>query len=230
MTLRHVGDTQTAVVQAHEAAEKFVKATLLKAGSTEKLQDFGHNIPKAFRALLQREPRYSCLSSPIQNLQKLSPSMELRYGSIPRSMEMAVQAFHGALYVCGLAAQMWLFDKARGTSQSGFRECYFYLDGANSTYYCKGVLGETATLTLFQSSQFIGAQMVNMLLDTAQSALYLEVTDPHRDGELRNRYLAHLRNPGKKVSQEEMGIKIVDGPEGSYATALIRARLPRPPR
>jgi hypothetical protein len=45
VTLKHTGDTQAASVQAHEAAEKFLKAALSKAGSTKALKSFGHDIP-----------------------------------------------------------------------------------------------------------------------------------------------------------------------------------------
>jgi HEPN domain-containing protein len=228
VTLKHTGDTQAATVLAHEAAEKFLKAALQKSGNTKKLTGFGHDIPKVFQALLQAERRYAFLSSPIANLQKLSPNMELRYSNVPRSMEMAIQAYHGALYICGMIAQMWLFDKARGTSKSRFRECYFYLDGANSTFYCKRVQGVSVTLTLFRSSRFIGSQMVDITLDMAQSALYLEVTDTRQDAQLRSQLMAHLRNPGRKVFPEEIGLKMVHGPEGSYATAMIRRPIAKP--
>lgn len=70
VTLKHTGDTQTATVQAHEAAEKFLKAALLKAGSTKNPKNFGHDIPKLFRELVDLEPRYAWLRLPVENLQK----------------------------------------------------------------------------------------------------------------------------------------------------------------
>lgn len=100
VTLKHTGDTQAASVQAHEAAEKFLKAALSRAGSSKALKSFGHNIPKLFRELLVAEPRYACVELPVENLQKLAPNMELRYSHVPRSLEMAVAGFHGSLYVC----------------------------------------------------------------------------------------------------------------------------------
>jgi HEPN domain-containing protein len=228
VTLKHTGDTQAAIVQAHEAAEKFLKAALSKAGTTKNLKSFGHDIPKIFKELLQTERRYSYLSLPLANLQKLSPNMELRYTNVPRSVELAIEGYHGALYICGMIAQMWLFDKARGTAKSGFKECSFYLDGANSTFYCKRVQGDSTTLTLFRSSTFTGSQMADITLDLSQSALYLEVTDAVQDAQLRRQLEAHLRNPGRKVSPEEIGLKMVHGPEGSYTTAVLRIPLAKP--
>ncbi len=178
VTLKHTGDTQTAVVQSYEAVEKYLKAALAKAGCVKDLKSFSHNIPKIFGELLRLEPRYSFLEKPIRNIQSLSPSMELRYSTVPRSVESAVEGYNGALYVCGAVAQMWLFDRERGATKPVFRECSFYVDGSNTTYYCKRVADGSASLILFQSSEIFGSQIATMKLDTDLSALYLEVTDP----------------------------------------------------
>lgn len=55
MTLKYTGDTQSAIVQAHEATEKYLKAALSKAGSTKSLKGLGHDIPKIFKELVQAE-------------------------------------------------------------------------------------------------------------------------------------------------------------------------------
>jgi len=57
---------------------------------------------------------------------------------------------------------------------------------------------------------------------TEQRALYLEVTDHRHDTELRLRLSAHLRNPGKRVAPEEIGIDMVVGPEGSLRPRYSR--------
>jgi HEPN domain-containing protein len=228
VTLKHTGDTQAAIVQAHEAAEKYLKAALSRTGSTKDLKKLGHDIPKIFKELVGAQPRFSCLTLPVENLQKLSPNMELRYTSVPRSMEMAVEAYHGALYVCGLIAQMWLFDKARATTRSRFKADRFYIDGAGTTFYCKRVQGDSATLTLFRSSKFTGSQMADITMGLSQSALYLEVTDALQDTQLRSQFTLHLRYPGRKVSPDEIGLKMVHGPEGSYATAVLKVPIVKP--
>jgi len=226
--LKHTGDTQAASVQAHEAAEKFLKAALSRSGSTKALKSFGHDIPKLFRALLLAEPRYSCVSLPVENLQKLAPNMELRYSHVPRSLEMAVEGFHGSLYVCGVIAQMWLFDQARGATTSDFKECSFYVDGSNGTYYCKKVTPDSVVLTHFRSSKYTGSQMADITMDPSNSALYLEVTDRNQDAQLRGLFLLHLKNPGKKVSPAEVGLNIIHGPEGSYASIMLKAPIHGP--
>jgi hypothetical protein len=154
--------------------------------------------------------------------------MELRFTHVPRSLEMATEGYHGALYICGLIAQMWLFDKARGTTKSAFKECSFYVDGANTTFYCKRLQEDSVTLTLFHSSRFTGSQMGEIMMDQSRSALYLEVTDALQDAQLRRQLAAHLRNPGRKVSPEEIELKMVHGPEGSYATAVLRRPIAKP--
>jgi HEPN domain-containing protein len=223
--LKHTGDTQAAIVQAHEAAEKYLKAALSRTGSTKNLKKLGHDIPKIFNELLQAQPRFSCLALPVENLQKLAPSMELRYTSVPRSMEMAIEAYHGALYVCGLIAQMWIFDKMRGTTRSRFKANSFYIDGAGATFYCKSTQENSATLTLFRSSKFTGSQMADIMMSLSQSALYLEVTDAVQDAQLRSQFALHLRYPGRKVSPDEIGLRMVHGPEGSYATAVLKVPI-----
>lgn len=228
VTLKHTGDTQGASVQAHEAAEKFPKAALSRTGSSKTLKSFGHDIPKLFRQLLVAEPRYSYVSLPVENLQKLTPDMELRYSFVPRSLKMAVEGFHGSLYVCGIIAQMWLFDQARGSIKSGFKECSFYLDGSNATYYCKKATAKSAVLTHFRSTRSSGSQMADLILNPSSSALYLEVTDPNQDAHLREQFLLHLRNPGNKVSPEEIGLKMVHGPEGSYTTIMLKIPIVGP--
>jgi hypothetical protein len=192
------------------------------------LQKLGHDVRKAFKELLRAEPRYSWLSLPVENLQRLVPNMEIRYGPAPRSLEAAVSAYHGALHICGVVSQVWLFDRARGTDKATFRECRFYLNGAGNPFYCKRIQGKSVTLTFFHSSELFGARMGDMQLDMSQSAMYLEVTDPRQDAQLRYRLSVHLRNPGRRVTPEEMGLSIVKGPEGSYATAMLRMRVERP--
>jgi hypothetical protein len=174
--------------------------------------------------LVRASLRYSWMTLPVENLQTLSPNMQLRYGPVPRSTENAVCAFHGALYICGTIAQMWLFDKARGTSKSDFKECHFYINGEGHSFYCKKIMGRSATLTFFHSSEFTGSQMMDIPMSVDQSALYLEVTDPQQDANLRLRLAEHLRDPGRRATPEEIGLKVVKGVEGSYATAMFRMR------
>ncbi|HMG86738.1 MAG TPA: HEPN domain-containing protein [Terracidiphilus sp.] len=228
VTLKHTGDTQSAIVQAHEAAEKYLKAALWRAGKTKNLKKLGHDIPKIFKELTQVQPRYFCLRLPVENLHRLSPSMELRYTSVPRSVEMAIEAYHGALYVCGLTAQMWLFDRARGTTVSRFKAGSFYIDGSGTTFYCKTVQTGSAVLILFRSSKFTGLQMADLTMDLSQSALYLEVTDPRQDAQLRAQLAFQLRNRGRKVSPDEIGLTMTHGPEGSYTTAVLKVPVAKP--
>jgi HEPN domain-containing protein len=215
------GDTQSAVFMAHQATEKFLKAALRKSGDPGNLKTFGHNLPKLIQSLLLRSPRYRWLDTPSGHLQNLAPSMELRYGLQPRTLQDAVSAIHASLYVCGSIALMWQFDYARGIEKSSFKAGRFYLNGMWQNLYCKSVLGKKAVLTLFTSDSVFGSQMADLQLDELTSSLYLEVMDPREDARLRQLLIAHLRNPGRRVRPEEIGLSQTDGPEGSYLTAML---------
>jgi HEPN domain-containing protein len=224
--LKSSGDTQSAVFMAHQATEKFLKAALRKSGNITDLKKFGHNLPKLIESLVRRSPRYQWLKTPIDTLQKLSPSMELRYGLQPRTAEDAVSAIHASLNICGSIASMWQFDTARGTDRSDFKPGRFYLNSMWQSLYCKSARNGMAILTLFMSNPISGSQMLDLKLDeAATSSLYLEVTDQQEDARLRQVLMAHLRNPGRRVRPEEMGIRQVDGPEGSYLTVTIRRKI-----
>jgi hypothetical protein len=90
------------------------------------------------------------------------------------------------------------------------------------------VQGDAVTLTFFRSSKLIGSQMADIMLNSSESALYLEVTDAAADARLRAQFAVQLRNPGRKVSPEEIALKMVHGPEGSYTTALLKAPISKP--
>lgn len=226
VVLKHNGDTQKSIFESHEAAEKFFKAALLKSGYSRDVGKFGHDIPKLFRELARIAPRFSWLSKPVDNLQSLfAPNMGLRYRQIPVSVKRAVEAFYGSLFVCGTIAQIWLFEKARGTSRSAFRPCRFYVDGQMHAHYCHQVRGNSALLTFFHSSNALGSAMVDKWMDMGQSAMYLEITDPRQEAQLRAQLVAHYRNPGRRVTPEEVGLKSESGVEGSFTTAMIKRRL-----
>jgi HEPN domain-containing protein len=220
-TLKHTGDTQTAVVQAHEAAEKFLKAALIRTDSQADIKEFGHNIPKLFRELLKAQPRYECVSLAVKNLQKRVPNMQLRYGEVPTSLAEAVECYYGALYVCQAIGQMWVFDQERGSTKSDFKECSFYIDGADATFYCSQVLADKALMIAFRSSPYTGSQMAEIEMDLLSSAHYLEITDPVRDQQLRRQIIFQYRNRGPKATAEGARLKQVHGSEGSYATVLL---------
>jgi HEPN domain-containing protein len=74
-TLRHVGDTRNTVFHVHQAAEKFLKVALKRAGSTTDLKRLGHNVPAAFAELKSLSGRYSWLEQSVDALQVLAPNM-----------------------------------------------------------------------------------------------------------------------------------------------------------
>lgn len=224
--LKMSGDTQTAVFNTHAAAEKFLKVALRRSGSKRDPRSFVHNIPNAFAELIKMEPRYAWLQSSIDALHAFVPNMEIRYRIVPRTIENAVSAFLAALNVCGTLAQIWMFDAERGGKHSMFVPGRFYVDGEDRTYYCKEIQNISrplAVLNLFQYEPSLGwSILMDVRLELDGSALYLEVTDSDKIAVLRQRYETQLRNPGRRVNPEELGIEIASGPEGSYTTGSFR--------
>lgn len=151
--------------------------------------------------------------------------MQLRYQPTARSLENAVGAFYAALHVCGVLANMWLFDLARGTSESSFKKGKFYVNGLGLTFYCRRICGQEAILRLFHSSPVTGMQLMDIHMETIQSAMYLEVTDEVEIQRLKNRLLFQMKHRGRKVSPDEIGLKITKGPEGSYVNAHFKVKL-----
>jgi len=163
-TLRHVGDTQNTIFQIHQAAEKFLKVALKRAGSAADLKRLGHNLPAVFAELVRLSARYAWLESSVDALQAFAPNMQIRYCVVPRRREDAIEAFHAALSICGALAQMWLFDTKRGADNSRFSPGSYYVDGNQNTYFCKSIhenkgAAPSAVLTRFGVSPVVGRIM-----------------------------------------------------------------------
>jgi HEPN domain-containing protein len=229
-TLRHVGDTQNTIFQIHQAAEKFLKVALKRAGSTADLKRLGHNLPAVFAELKSLSDRYSWLESSVDALQALAPNMQIRYSVVPRRRENAIEAFHEALSICGALAQMWLFDTKRGSGNPRFLPGCFYVDGTRGTYFCKSTLQNagappSAILTHFGVNPVLGRMMFDISVYLSESALYLEVKNEEELAALQRELDSFIRQPpAHRATPEELGIKTDSGPEGSYTTALLRLR------
>jgi HEPN domain-containing protein len=225
-TLRQVGDAQNAIFQVHQAAEKFLKVALKRAGSKTDLKRFGHNLPEVFAQLKGLRPRYSSLESSVDAVQALAPNMEIRYSVVPRRLEQAIEGFHAALSISGTLAQMWLFDTKRGSDNSNFSEGSFYFDGNQNKYFCRSVLASgappLAVLTRFGTSPLLGRMMFDLSLDLIVSALYLEIKDKDEIATLQGEFDSFIRNPpAHRATAEDVSIKTDSGPEGTYTTAMF---------
>lgn len=232
-TLRLSGDTQTAIFHSHAAAEKFLKVALKQSGSATDHRSLGHQLTKIFAHLVSVQGRYAWLKSSVDSLQEFAPNMEIRYGVMPRTIQNAVSAFNASLNICGMLAQMWIFDRERGTVQPTFSPGHFYIDGSGATYYCDR-LSQTKTgqpgAILFRFGHFpiIGALMAEISLDLVASALYLEIKEECRIEALRKEFESAMRNRGREFKPASLGIKIASGPEGSCTTASMRIEIKKP--
>jgi hypothetical protein len=228
-SIKHVGDTQAAVFNAHAAAEKFLKVALKRSGSTVDLQSLGHKLPRIFKELIAIENRYLWLKSSVDALQALAPNMQIRYDIVPRSIEHAISAFNASLNICGGLARIWLFDIERGTTTSTFSPGKFYRDGIGYYCFCNQLLpagqpqSAQAVLTKLIDVPPPGESLtVQMTVPLAASPLYLEVTDEKQNDALRQTLEYRMRNRGQRINPADLGVELASGPEGSYATALVR--------
>jgi len=220
-SLKQTGDTQNAIFHSHAAAEKFLKVALKRAGGGEKLKNLGHDLPKIFRKLVEMQKGFNWLESSVMALQSSAPSMEIRYSDIARTMQDAATAHNAAMNICGTLAGIWLFDVARGSNECKFVPGQFYIDGARRTYRCKTLPHpDKACLTLFLYTPLHGFLMADIVVDTLYSNLYLQITKNHDIQDLQAKYDLHMKNKGRPVTPEEIGLKMVAGPEGSYVTAF----------
>jgi len=168
-------------------------------------------------------PRYNWLVQQVDLLQSLlGPKMGIRYENLGRSVEEAVSAIHASLFLCSTLATMWNFDHLRGSKHSLFKPGCFYKNGTRSNFYCKRLEGDLAVLILFQQNKWTGSQLLEMSVPTSASSLYLEVKDEHQDQALRVQFTLHLRNPGRRVTPEEIGLKYTASSDGLFMTSSIK--------
>jgi HEPN domain-containing protein len=222
--LYRTGDVQGAIFQAHAAGEKFVKAALAKIGNSKSPRAWGHDMPKAFADLVKANRGYGWLRKPVEELQRLAPNMDLRYSSVPRTLENAVMAIHASLFLCGSLAQMWQFERERGVHSPEFRPGKFYKDHTGLDHYCKSVSATQVEMLCFRSNKFTGSQTFTKIMTPEWCSLYLEVFEQAQEDQLKRRLLAHLRQPGMKVDPTNLSITHVDGPKGMYTIGMIRRK------
>ena len=67
-------------------------------------------------------------------------------------------------------------------------------------------------------------QMMDIAMKAEQSAMYLEISDVNEIQRLKRRLAFHMRHRGRRISPDEIGVKMVNGPEGSYVTATVPMR------
>ena len=220
-TLTKQHDLNTGLVQAHEGAEKFIKAGLIYGGFKGDVEKFKHNLSKAYTALANLEHRYSALPETTAALAQLVPNMQLRYGPPTATVEEATSGYQSALYICGILARIWVLDQQRGTKESSFRETFFYETPIGSYAYCKSVQNDSVTLLCFRPVHNRNV-LYEMNLQQRESALYLQVKEDQR---LRHELTWYVRNCRRPVPPAESNLSIVKGKEGSFASSVMKFRV-----
>jgi HEPN domain-containing protein len=227
LILPQLKDVQSALVGAHEAAEKFLKAALVYAGYTGNLISLGHDIQKVFKTLTQMDSRYSSIPKPTTALKTYVPNMRIRYEATKWSVEDAVSAYHSALYICGTLALIWVLDQERGGKDSNFKAGRFYDNSAIGKGHCMSADASAAVLLCFKNIEGC-ALRYELEISQRDSALWLEVKNTTENERLRQELQWYLRNCNNKISPAQAGIVITDDKEGAFTTGVLRVRRNRP--
>jgi HEPN domain-containing protein len=223
IALQRLGDTQGAIFHAHAAAEKFMKVGLRRATGFRDTKRLGHDLRRVFRRLCHAQKRFAWLQSSVDALQCAAPDMEIRYSKVPRSIPDAVAAHNASLNICGTLAGTWLLDHQRGPTAPRFKPGEFYIDSARRTFLCKAVQNHKAVLIYF-GLLLRRSVMAEITMDVEQCGMYMELSEPTKVAEVRARFEFQWRNRGKEITPEEAGAEITRGPEGSYATAILKIK------
>jgi hypothetical protein len=224
-SLKNNQDTQTAIFQSKEAAEKFLKVALLRSGSKKSPEDFKHRIQALFNEVVACAPRYRWLKKPIASIQQNAPDMTVRYKTVPTTTPSAISTFTSALHVCGVLAQMWNFDHERGSERAEFQAGKFYRNHAGLFHWCKSVVGEQATLLMFEQTYFRGIGVKEAKMSVEQSPMFIQIGDRRLEESLRARLLSLLAGAEANSGRTEK-IQQVRGKEGSYIVGISRTKTP----
>ena len=170
-------DTQTSIFLCHQSAEKFLKAAYIARGGTKAPKSFSHRAIEAFNELIKTDPRFSMLEKAIRALEASAQGPEIKYETIPRTLEQAHSNWYSALTICGVISEILTCDHERGTSDSTLRAGKYYRNRTGLFYLCESADSEKAALISFEIDGMRGNPPVRMELRQRESATYLEITD-----------------------------------------------------
>ena len=173
-------DTQTSIFLCHQVAEKFLKAAYIARGGTKSPKSFSHRAIGAFNELIKIDARFSMLEKAIQALEASAQGPEIKYETIPRTVEQAHSNWYSALTICGVISEILTCDHERGTSDSTLRAGKYYRNRTGLFYLCESADSEKAALISFEIDGIRGTSPVRMGLSQHESATYLEITDPQQ--------------------------------------------------
>jgi HEPN domain-containing protein len=201
-------DTQTSIFLCHQAAEKFLKAAYIARGGSKSPESFSHRAVKVFTALIGIDRRFSMLEKAIMTLETSAQGPEIKYQTIPRTLEQAHSNWYSTLIICGFIAEVLTCDHERGTSDSALRAGKYYRNRTGLFYLCESADSEKAALISFEIDGMRGTPPVRMELRQRESATYLEITD--------HQQLAHISSCLRKQF----------GTNGTWVTVQSNQTLP----
>jgi HEPN domain-containing protein len=226
LMLKEYEDTQGSIFNAHEAAEKFLKAALVGIDKTKNPIDYRHKLDKLHDELVMLDPRFRSLGEASDALKYiLGAGMKIRYETLSRSIEEGVSTFYAALGICSAVANILRFDDERGSNRSAFRAGEYYVNSQNICFWCLEASAGNARLIAFDKGGLRGLSPKDISLKQTESGYYLRVSDKLRVadmGQTLARQIATSHPLGVKEADE---VSSVRGKEGAYILGFSRRKL-----
>lgn len=144
-------DTQGSIFHAHQAAEKFVKAALLRVGvGANVVRKLQHKLEEASLRLSESHVKFATMLPWAKALDLLLGSMDIRYSQVVRSQANGVSAFSAARSICGFLARQWQLDAERGAPDIQFELGKYYRDYSGRKFRFNGQYtdGEGGLITI----------------------------------------------------------------------------------
>ncbi|MFQ5663698.1 MAG: HEPN domain-containing protein [Terriglobia bacterium] len=199
--LKNDGNVQGAIFHAHEAVEKFMKATLARydLGEEDLKKEFRHDLAKALDALKSKNRKFEYLEPAVRKVNL--PSMDIRYAEKGSTAAQAVEAVDSALHICSFISDQWQLDEERKGADPALEPGKFYRNSWGLDYRCikieKDADGREVAEMAMLDNQGVDA-IFTQKRDYA--FLYAEITDldeiKHLDRRYRTVFLGQQETEG----------------------------------
>jgi HEPN domain-containing protein len=233
-------DIQGSIVDAHEAAEKFLKIALINEGQAYASLgkgDLRHDLNNLIKVLVKKHSKYKFIKAVARDLQQFFISMTTqRYESTNRSLPDAIEAFRLARHCCSFVAQQIELDSDRGASDVTLRIGKYYQDYAGRQYrFCgfENNANRNLVCKMFLLEASDEGQTIDALINQKApcSFHYKEIKDQSTISRLERRYLSlRQRANSEKVAPRPVGVSIEQVHESLDGIFSIRIPIGKAPQ
>ena len=238
MLLESSYDIQGSIVDAHEAAEKFLKIALIHEGQSYSSLGKGelrHDLNSLIKVLSKKHSKYKFIKTAARDLQQFFNSMTIqRYESIARTLRDAIEAFRLARHCCAFIAEQLELDNERGAPDVIFRVGKYYQDNAGRQYrFCgfeKTAKGDLACKMFLLEASDEGTTIDFFANQKAPCSFhYKEIKDQSDISRLESRYsLLRQRANSEKFTPKPDGILIEQIHESFHGIFSMRIPIGKP--